>query len=74
MKATYRAKFNALCAMNDGYSFITIKRCNEIVSVYLDDILSTPNGNKVAEYEEQNTYELPEGTCMSFKELLNYSK
>lgn len=41
MKATWRAKFNALSAMNDGHQFITIKRYNNTYIVYLSDILET---------------------------------
>ena len=51
MKATYRAKFNALKAMNDGYSLITIRRRKETVGVWLEDIIDTPNGEKVQEHE-----------------------
>ena len=56
MKTTYRAKFNALRAMNDGYSLITIRHRNETVAVWLDDIIDTPNGEKVQEYGEPNKY------------------
>ena len=73
MKATYRAKFNALSAMNDGYSFITIKRYNETVMVWLSDIIDTPNGEKVEEYVE-NKFSLATYNFMTFKELMNYNK
>lgn len=71
MKATYRAKFNALRAMNDGYSIITIRRRNETVAVWLEDVIGTPNGEKVQEYGE-NMYSLKEKACMTFRELMNY--
>lgn len=73
MKATYRAKFNALSAMNDGYSIITIKRYNETVMVWLEDIINTPNGEKVEEYVE-NKFSLATYSFMTFKELMNYNK
>lgn len=73
MRASYRAKFNALMAINDGYSFITIRRSRETVAVWLDDILNTPNGEKVQEYKEPR-FQLDRYTCMTFKELINYSK
>lgn len=73
MKATYRAKFNALQAMNNGYSFILIKRYNETVSVWLDDIIATPIGEKVMEYGTPK-YNLVDSThYMTFKELMNYN-
>lgn len=72
MKATYRAKFNALRAMNDGYVFITIKRRNEAVSVWLEDIIETPNGNKVKEYGDPSKYCRKEKACITFRELMNY--
>ena len=72
MKATYRAKFNALRAMNDGYSLITIRRRNETVAVWLDDIIDTPNGEKVQEYGEPNKYCLKDNACMTFRDLINY--
>lgn len=74
MKATWRAKFNALSAMNDGYSFITIKRCNEEVSVWLDDILETPNGNKVVEYGKCICESFKEQQGITYRRLMNYSK
>ena len=72
MKATYRAKFNALRAMNDGYSLITIRRRNETVAVWLEDILETPNSEKVQEYGEREVYSLKERTCLTFRDLMNY--
>lgn len=72
MKATYRAKFNALQAMNDGYSLITIRRGNGTVAVWLDDIIKTPNGERVQEYGEPNKYCLKNNACMTFRELMNY--
>lgn len=80
MKATYRAKYNALCAMNDGHSFITIRRYNSSYIVYLDDILSTANGKKVPEHEETRKYEvntlsrLYNKKELTFKDLMNYGK
>lgn len=71
MKATYRAKFNALQAMNDGYSLITIRRRNETVGVWLEDIITTPNGEKVQEHEI-TMYSLKKGALMTFRELMNY--
>lgn len=71
MKATYRAKFNALKAMNDGYSIITIRRRNETVAVWLNDIINTPNGEKVQEREIEK-YSLKKNTCMTFREMMNY--
>ncbi len=71
MKATYRAKFNALKAMNDGYSIITIRRRNETVAVWLNDIINTPNGEKVQEYETEK-YSLRKNTCMTFRDMMNY--
>ena len=72
MKATYRAKFNALRAMNDGYSLITIRRGSGTVTVWLDDIIDTPNGERVQEYGEPNKYCLKVNACMTFRELMNY--
>lgn len=80
MKATWRAKFNALSAMNDGHQFITIKRYNNTYIVYLSDILETRNGKKVPEYEE--TYKYQANTIgilcgcksMTFTDLMNYNK
>lgn len=74
MKATYRAKFNALCAMNDGYSFITIKRYNEEVSVWLDDIIDTPNGNKVVEYGKCICQSFKKQQGITYRELMNYTR
>ena len=74
MKATYRAKLNALIAMNDGYSFITIRRRNETVAVYLDDILNTQNGDRVQKYGNPNKYSLRDNACMSYRELMSYSE
>lgn len=71
MKATYRAKFKALSAMNDGYSFITIRRRNESVTVWLDDIINTPNGEKVQEGGNIK-YEKFKNECLTFRELMNY--
>ena len=73
MKATYRAKFNALCAMNEGYSFITIKRYNKTVCVWLDEIISTTNGQKV---QERGTvkYEKFRNECLTYRQLMNYNK
>lgn len=71
MKATYRAKFNALRAMNDGYSLITIRRRNETVGVWLEDIIDTPNGERVQEYTG-DVYSLKTKACMTFRELMNY--
>ncbi len=71
MKATYRAKFNALKAMNDGYSIITIRRRNETVAVWLNDIINTPNGEKVQEHETEK-YSLKKNTCMTFRDMMNY--
>lgn len=73
MKATYRAKYNALCAMNDGYSFIVIKRSNEIVTVWLDEIISTTNGEKVREGSNIK-YEKFKNECLTYSELINYTK
>ena len=72
MKATYRAKFNALHAMNDGYSLITIRRGSGTVAVWLDDIIATPNGERVQEYGEPNKYCLKVNACMTFRDLMNY--
>lgn len=80
MKATYRAKFNALCAMNDGNSFITIKRYGREYIVYLEDIIETQNGKKVVEYEETYKYQtdtlrrLCNCKTMTFTDLMNYNK
>ena len=74
MKSTYRAKFNALQAMNDGYSFIVIKRYNGFVSVWLDDIINTPNGEKVTEYSEPKFHLVSNTNYMTFMELMNYNK
>lgn len=71
MKATYRAKFNALRAMNDGYSFITIKRYNKTVTVWLDEIINTTNGEKVQE-SGSIKYEKFKNECLTFRELMNY--
>ena len=73
MKATYRAKLNALTAMNDGYSYITIRRNNKTVAVWLDDILNTPNGETVQEYGEPK-YSLKDNVGMTFRELINYTE
>ncbi len=73
MKATYRAKFNALCAMNDGYSFITIKRYNKTVCVWLDEIISTTNGQKVQECGTVK-YEKFRNECLTYRQLMNYNK
>ena len=73
MKATYRAKFNALCAMNDGYSFITIKRYNKTVCVWLDEIISTTNGQKVQECRTVK-YEKFRNECLTYRQLMNYNK
>lgn len=73
MKATWRAKYNALCAMNDGYSFITIKRCNEFVTVWLDEIIATTNGKTVLE-SGNIKYEKFKNECLTYRELMNYSK
>ncbi len=72
MKATYRAKFNALRAMNDGYSFITIKRYNETVTVWIDDIINTPNGNKIDEYKELKRETSKNSYSLTYRELMNY--
>lgn len=74
MKATYRAKYNALCAMNDGISFINIKRNNEEVSVWLDDILETPNGKKVVEYGKCIYESFKEQQSITYRDLMNYTK
>lgn len=71
MKATYRAKFNALRAMNDGYSIITIRRRNCTVGVWLEDIIATTNGDRVPEHEI-TLYSLKNGALMTFRELMNY--
>lgn len=73
MKATWRAKFNALSAMNDGYTFITIKRCNELVTVWLDEIISTENGKKVQE-SGNIKYEKFKNECLTYRDLMNYNK
>lgn len=73
MKATWRTKFNALCAMNDGYTFITIKRCNDLTTVWLDEIISTANGNTVLE-SGKIKYEKFKNECLTYRELMNYSK
>lgn len=73
MKATYRAKFNALCAMNDGYTFITIKRHNENVTVWLDEIISTTNGERVQE-SGNIKYEKFKNESLTYREMMNYNK
>lgn len=73
MKATYRAKFNALSAMNDGYQFITIKRYNKTVCVWLDEIISTTNGQKVQECGTVK-YEKFRNECLTYRQLMNYNK
>lgn len=73
MKAIYRAKFNALSAMNDGYSFITIKRYNKTVCVWLDEIISTTNGQKVQEYGMFKCESL-RSECLTYRQLMNYNK
>ena len=74
MKATYRAKLNALTAMQDGYSYIVIRRSHGTVAVWLDDILNTPNGETVQEYGEPKAYSMRDNAGMTFRELMNYTE
>lgn len=59
--------------MNDGYTFITIKRCNEVVTVWLDEIIATTNGKTVQE-SGNIKYEKFKNECLTYRELINYTK
>ena len=58
--------------MNDGYSIITIRRKNKTVTVWLTDILETPNGKRVQEDGEPYKFLLELNACMTFRDLMNY--
>jgi len=59
--------------MNDGYTFITIKRHNENVTVWLDEIISTTNGERVQESGNIKCEKF-KNESLTYSELMSYNK
>lgn len=71
MKATYRAKYAAQCALKDGHFKILIQRCNRLYSVYLEDILSTPLHENVPEHDVTH-YRYSVTGILTFRDMMQY--
>lgn len=70
MKATYRAKYNAMKAKRIGIDEITITRSKGSFTVYIDDILKTEIGKTVPE-ETMRKYYRESFLILTYKELMS---
>lgn len=72
MKVTYRAKFCAMKAMQDGKCVMLVKRNNKDYAIWLDEITDAQIGETVTGYETYRklcTAQEP----LTFRELYEYS-